>query len=82
MGFWSHRPSRVPLLTAQHKALRLAWARQYRHWTADDWKHVAWSKQPRSQLIELMDEYGYGANLMNPWTLHVNNGLIKLVEAL
>ncbi|GFW90184.1 hypothetical protein TNCV_1790051 [Trichonephila clavipes] len=32
--------------------------------------------------IEGMDVYGYGDNLMNPWTLHVNRGLFVLVEAL
>ncbi|GFY09553.1 HTH_Tnp_Tc3_2 domain-containing protein [Trichonephila clavipes] len=31
MGFRSQRPTRVPLLIARHKALRLAWARQHRH---------------------------------------------------
>ncbi|GFU54495.1 HTH_Tnp_Tc3_2 domain-containing protein [Trichonephila clavipes] len=35
MGFRSRRPISVPLLTAQHKALRLTWAHQQRHWTAD-----------------------------------------------
>ncbi|GFW13900.1 hypothetical protein TNCV_4700351 [Trichonephila clavipes] len=42
MGLRSRRPTRVSLLTAQHKALRLAWASQPRHWTIDDWNHVAW----------------------------------------
>ncbi|GFX15469.1 hypothetical protein TNCV_3303981 [Trichonephila clavipes] len=31
-------------------ALSLAWARQHRHWTVDDWKHVAWSDKSRFQL--------------------------------
>ncbi|GFW05014.1 hypothetical protein TNCV_598081 [Trichonephila clavipes] len=35
--------TRVTLLTAGTKALRLARARHHRHWTFDDWKHVAWS---------------------------------------
>ncbi|GFX57304.1 transposable element Tcb2 transposase [Trichonephila clavipes] len=33
-----------------HKFLRLSWARQHRHWTVDDWKHVAWSDKSRFQL--------------------------------
>ncbi|GFX26617.1 HTH_Tnp_Tc3_2 domain-containing protein [Trichonephila clavipes] len=41
MRFQSRRPTRVPLLTARHKALRLAWTRQHQHWTVDYWKHVA-----------------------------------------
>ncbi|GFT34342.1 HTH_Tnp_Tc3_2 domain-containing protein [Trichonephila clavipes] len=36
VGFRSQRFTRVPLLTARHKALLLAWARQHRHWTVDD----------------------------------------------
>ncbi|GFQ89595.1 transposable element Tcb2 transposase [Trichonephila clavata] len=50
MGFRSYRPIRIPLLTAQHKALRLVWARHHRHWTVDEWKHVAWSDEFRFQL--------------------------------
>ncbi|GFU05192.1 transposable element Tcb2 transposase [Trichonephila clavipes] len=50
MGFRSCRPTRVPLLTARHKALHLAWSRHYLHWTVDDWKHVAWSDESRFQL--------------------------------
>ncbi|GFX04366.1 DUF1758 domain-containing protein [Trichonephila clavipes] len=44
------RDTRVPLLTARHKALRLVWARQHPHLTIDDWKHVAWSDESRFQL--------------------------------
>ncbi|GFY22296.1 HTH_Tnp_Tc3_2 domain-containing protein [Trichonephila clavipes] len=36
MGFWSPRPTRVPLLTARYKDLHLTRARQHRHWTVDD----------------------------------------------
>ncbi|GFY26046.1 transposable element Tcb2 transposase [Trichonephila clavipes] len=50
MGSRSRRRIRVPLLTARHKALFLAWARQHRHWTVDDWKHVARSDEPIFQL--------------------------------
>ncbi|GFW51847.1 HTH_Tnp_Tc3_2 domain-containing protein [Trichonephila clavipes] len=49
-AFGAEKPPRVPLLTARHKALRLAWARQHRHWTVDDWKHAAWSDESRFQL--------------------------------
>ncbi|GFX90586.1 transposable element Tcb2 transposase [Trichonephila clavipes] len=49
MGFRSRMPTRIPFLTAQTKALRLARARQ-QHWTVDDWKHVAWSDESRFQL--------------------------------
>ncbi|GFV69215.1 retrovirus-related Pol polyprotein from transposon 412 [Trichonephila clavipes] len=36
MGFRSRRPTRVPLLTVRHKALRLAWIHLHRHRTVDD----------------------------------------------
>ena len=38
-------------MTARHKALRLTWARQHRHWTVEDWKHVVWSDESRFQLL-------------------------------
>ncbi|GBM52022.1 hypothetical protein AVEN_271380-1, partial [Araneus ventricosus] len=50
MGSQSRRPTRVPLLTARHKALLLSWARQHDHWTVDDWKHVALCNEYRFQL--------------------------------
>ncbi|GFS92009.1 HTH_Tnp_Tc3_2 domain-containing protein [Trichonephila clavipes] len=50
MGFRSKMLTCVSLLTARHKVLRLAWARQHRHWTVDDWKHVSWSDESRFQL--------------------------------
>ncbi|GBO20916.1 hypothetical protein AVEN_206881-1 [Araneus ventricosus] len=50
MGSQSRKPTRVPLLTARHKALLLSWARQHYHWTVYDWKHVAWSDESRFQL--------------------------------
>ncbi|GFU60114.1 HTH_Tnp_Tc3_2 domain-containing protein [Trichonephila clavipes] len=50
MGFRSRKSTRVLLLTARHKALRLALSRQHQHWTVDDWKHIAWSEESRSRL--------------------------------
>ncbi|GBN39917.1 hypothetical protein AVEN_112574-1 [Araneus ventricosus] len=50
MGSHSRRSTRVPLLTALHKALLLSWTRQHYHWTVDDWKHVTWSNESRFQL--------------------------------
>ena len=72
MSFWSRRSSRLPILTARHKFLRLIWVRQHRHWTAEDWKHVAWSDESLSNSIERMDVNGYGENLMNPRTLNIS----------
>ncbi|GFX34319.1 transposable element Tc1 transposase [Trichonephila clavipes] len=50
MGFGSHRPTRVPLLNARHRAARLAWAREQRDWSVEEWKRVARSDKPRFQL--------------------------------
>ncbi|MBJ5584656.1 hypothetical protein JGG81_24945 [Salmonella enterica subsp. enterica serovar Typhimurium] len=51
MGYRSHRPTRVPLLTAHHRAQRLAWAREHRHWTLDMWENVAWTDESRFTLV-------------------------------
>ncbi|GFY24913.1 uncharacterized protein TNCV_2691041 [Trichonephila clavipes] len=50
MVFRSRKPTRVSLLTARYKALRLTWARQHRQWTVDDWKYVTWSDESRFKL--------------------------------
>ncbi|GBN10633.1 hypothetical protein AVEN_70880-1 [Araneus ventricosus] len=50
MGSHSRRPTRVPLLTALHKALLLSWAREHYHWNVNDWQHVSWSDESRFQL--------------------------------
>ncbi|GFX31976.1 HTH_Tnp_Tc3_2 domain-containing protein [Trichonephila clavipes] len=36
MSFWSHQPTRVPLLNACHLAARLAWTREHRDWSVED----------------------------------------------
>ncbi|GBN23150.1 hypothetical protein AVEN_71595-1 [Araneus ventricosus] len=51
MGFKSRRSTRLPLTTARHKALRLAWDHQHQHWTIHDWKHVVWSDEYRFQIV-------------------------------
>ncbi|GFW75217.1 transposable element Tcb2 transposase [Trichonephila clavipes] len=50
MGLRSRRLTPVPLLTARHKTSHFPWDRQNRHWTVDDWKHVAWSDEFHFQL--------------------------------
>ncbi|GFU12185.1 transposable element Tcb2 transposase [Trichonephila clavipes] len=50
MGFPSRRPTHLSFLTARDKALRLTKASKHRHWTVDDWNHVAWSDESRFQL--------------------------------
>ncbi|GFS78875.1 HTH_Tnp_Tc3_2 domain-containing protein [Trichonephila clavipes] len=50
-GFGSRRPTRVPLLNACHRATRLAWAREHRDWSVEDWKRVAWSDESRFRVL-------------------------------
>ncbi|GFS81274.1 HTH_Tnp_Tc3_2 domain-containing protein [Trichonephila clavipes] len=41
----SRRPKREPLLNARHRVARLAWAREHRDWSEEDWKRVVWSDE-------------------------------------
>ncbi|GFT31492.1 uncharacterized protein TNCV_608981 [Trichonephila clavipes] len=51
MGFGSRRPTTVSLLNARHPAACLAWAREHRDWSVEDWKRVAWSDESRFRLL-------------------------------
>ncbi|GFX51509.1 HTH_Tnp_Tc3_2 domain-containing protein [Trichonephila clavipes] len=51
MGFVSRRPTLVALFNARHRAARLAWAREHRDWSVEDWKRVAWSDESRLRLL-------------------------------
>ncbi|GFS80838.1 transposable element Tc1 transposase [Trichonephila clavipes] len=68
MDFGSHRPTRVPLLNASHRTSRLAWAREHRDCSVEDWKRVAWSDDLRSlarvptslnaiRYVDLLDDH-------------------------
>lgn len=41
LGFTCRRPAKKPLLTPAMKQKRLKWAKEHRHWTADDWNKVS-----------------------------------------
>ncbi|GFV65793.1 HTH_Tnp_Tc3_2 domain-containing protein [Trichonephila clavipes] len=43
--------TRVPLLNTHHRAARLAWVREHRDWSIEDWKRVAWSGESRFRLL-------------------------------
>ncbi|GFU71186.1 HTH_Tnp_Tc3_2 domain-containing protein [Trichonephila clavipes] len=45
MGFGSLRPTRVPLFNARHRVTRLAWVREQRGWSVEDWKRVSWNEE-------------------------------------
>ncbi|GFX29304.1 HTH_Tnp_Tc3_2 domain-containing protein [Trichonephila clavipes] len=51
MGFLSHRPSKVLLLNVRHRAALLAWAREHRDWSVEDWKRIAWSDESRFRIL-------------------------------
>ena len=46
MGYCSRRPQ----LSAKIKKKQLQWARNYQHWTIEEWKNFAWSKESRFLL--------------------------------
>ncbi|GFV02967.1 transposable element Tcb2 transposase [Trichonephila clavipes] len=75
-------PTRVTLLTVQHKALCLDWARQHRHCTVDDGKQVASSDESRFQLNRVDGGVRVWRQPRESMKLPVNRGLFKLVEAL
>ncbi|GBO41597.1 hypothetical protein AVEN_109003-1 [Araneus ventricosus] len=62
MSFRSRRTTIVPLLTARHKALCIACARQHSYWTVDNWKPVAGLTCVVTNCIGRMDMYGNGSD--------------------
>lgn len=81
MGFRSRRPTRVRLMTARHKALRLCWASQHRHWTLDDWKHVAWFDESRLKLYRADGRervWCQPHESMDPWTVQAGGGSVMV----
>ena len=40
-GIKAHRPQKKPHLNARMKRQRLAWAKQFKTWTAEDWSRVS-----------------------------------------
>lgn len=50
-GLTGHRPSKKPKLTEAMKKRRLAWAREHRHMTVDDWNKVRYAFQQCPQCL-------------------------------
>ena len=42
---------RKPLLTDKHRKARRVFAKEYRHWTVEQWKNVIWSDECKVQHI-------------------------------
>lgn len=51
LGYVSRIKKKRPLLTAQHKKRRLAFAKAHRTWTVDDWKMVIFSDETKFNLL-------------------------------
>lgn len=46
----SRRPATAPLLTREHRVMRLRFAREHVNWTIDNWKRVLFSDETRVSL--------------------------------
>ena len=49
-GYRIYRPTTKPLLTANHRRLRLEWAQRWRNLTVAHWQHVIFGDESRFQL--------------------------------
>ena len=49
-GYRTYRPTTKPLLTANHRRLRLEWAQRWRNLTVAHWQHVIFGDESRFQL--------------------------------
>jgi hypothetical protein len=50
LGFHNRISRQKPYLTIAHKAKRLAFAKEHRHWTENDWKNVIWTDESSFEL--------------------------------
>ena len=48
-GYRAYRPTTKPLLTANHRRLRLEWAQRWRNLTVAHWQHVIFGDESRFQ---------------------------------
>ena len=49
-GYRAYRPTTKPLLTANHRRLRLEWAQRWRNLTVAHWQHVIFGDESRFKL--------------------------------
>lgn len=50
-GYVARVKKKKPLLTIENKRKRLAWAKEHRTWTVDDWRNVVWSDETAFTLV-------------------------------
>ncbi|GFW43911.1 transposable element Tcb2 transposase [Trichonephila clavipes] len=70
MGFVSHQPTRVFLLNTFHRVTHLAWAREHRDWSVEDWKQVSWSDEFRIRLLNAEGVLNICRHVHEAWILH------------
>ena len=44
-GYFRFRARKKPFLSARHKAIRLKWGKEHKHWTVEDWGRVIWTDE-------------------------------------
>ena len=50
LGMHARIAAKKPFLKAAHKAARLAWAKTYRRWGEEDWKHIIWTDEASVEI--------------------------------
>ena len=70
-GYRAYRPTTKPLLTANHRRLRLEWAQRWRNLTVAHWHHVIFGDESRFELYPVdgrlkVRTSGQGARLLGP----------------
>ena len=50
-GLYGRVARKKPLVTDRHKKVRLAWAKERKNWTTEDWNRVVWSDESKFDLF-------------------------------
>ena len=50
-GLYGRVARKKPLLTDHHKKVHLAWAKERKNWTSEDWNRVVWSDESKFNLF-------------------------------
>ena len=58
-GYRDYRPTRKPLLIANHRCLHLQWVPRWQNLTMAHWQHVIFSDESRFQLYLVDGRFGY-----------------------
>ena len=62
VGYACRVKQKKPKLTEKHKRNRLAFAKKYESWTADDWKNVIWSDESKFNILNSDGKEYYWTN--------------------